>query len=362
MRYSYPMIAVGVAATLWLLIQAKDILQPLLIALVLWFLIKALARLFTRMGLGAPDAPGPIATALSALSALLGLVVIGAALLTNLSQLQGNLAAYEANLTAKMVAINAAFGTDFSLDLRATLAELDIGSIAFSLAGTAVGAMTTLCIIIVYTIFLFTEASVFPRKLAALNLSAQTAQATRRTIAQIQQMIEVYFGVKCVVGLAQALPTFALLWAIGIDAPGFWAALIFFFSFVPTVGSMVGIAFPALLALLQFPDIEPFFLTLISLAVIQLAGSNWLEPKLTGNSLDLSALVVLLGVFAGAALWGIVGAVIAVPLLSILMMIFAHIDGLRPVAILLSGGQSLPALEQTVVKAQAAAGGEPAGP
>ncbi|MBX2853914.1 MAG: AI-2E family transporter [Rhodobacteraceae bacterium] len=339
MRFAYSEVVVSAAATLWLLIQGKEVLQPLLVALVCWFLINALARQYARLLGASPEAPGMLSTLLSIITAVAIAAILGLGITRNLALLQGNIPLYEANLDVKLGELNSLLGTTLSLDFEAMVAGVDLGEMALTLAGSAVGFITALVVVIVYTAFLFAEASVFQRKLAALQLSSEGAAQISETLRRIQRMIEVYFGVKCLIGLAQAVPTFVLLWWLGVDAPEFWSVLIFVFSFVPTIGSLIGIIFPSLLAFLQFPTIEPFFITLGCLAVVQLLGSNWLEPKLTGDSLDLSALVVLLGVFIGAALWGIVGALIAVPLLSIAMLVFANIETMRPVAILMSGGQ-----------------------
>ncbi|MEO1291519.1 MAG: AI-2E family transporter [Pseudomonadota bacterium] len=339
MRFAYSEAALGLAATFWLLIQAKEVLQPLLIALVCWFLINALARQYARILGGTPDSPGVLATLLSVVTAVAIAGALGLGVSRNAALLQGNIPLYEENLNAKLATLNEALGTLFSFNSEALIDAINLDEIALTLARSAVGFITALVIVVVYTIFIFAEAQVFQKKLAAFRMSPPVAAQTRHALSRIQRMIEVYFGVKCVVGLAQAIPTFLLLRWMEVDAPEFWSVLIFVFSFVPTIGSLIGIIFPSLLTLVQFPEIEPFLITLGALAAVQLIGSNWLEPKLTGNSLDLSPLVVLLGVFIGAALWGIVGALIAVPLLSIVMLVFANIDAMRPVAILMSGGQ-----------------------
>lgn len=338
---SYSAAVLSVAGTLWLLIQGKEVLQPILVALICWFLIRALSRRIAEALHGGAARPGALATLLSVVLVISGVAALAAGVVRNIAVLSENAPLYQENLNAKLSGLSDLLGAEIRFDLDAALADMDLENLLVTLLGDAVGFITALVIVIVYTIFIFAEAAIFPKKIAALQLSEASERHVTEDLARIQRMIEKYFGVKCIIGVAQAVPTFLLLWWIGVDAPEFWAALIFVLSFVPTIGSLFGIVFPSLLALLQFPTLEPFFITLACLAVVQLVGSNWLEPKLTGDSLDLSPLVVLLGVFIGAALWGIVGALIAVPLLSIAMIVFAHIDSLRPVAVMLSGGQNV---------------------
>ena len=133
------------------------------------------------------------------------------------------------------------------------------------------------------------------------------------------------------------MPTYIVLSLVEVDAAAFWAIVIFFFSFIPTIGSLVGIIFPSLMALVQFETVGPFFIVVGTLAAVQLLASNYLEPRLMGRSLNLSPLAIFLAIFAGGALWGIVGAIIIVPLLAVAMIVFAQIPSMRSVAILLSG-------------------------
>ncbi|MEO1530690.1 MAG: AI-2E family transporter, partial [Pseudomonadota bacterium] len=104
----------------------------------------------------------------------------------------------------------------------------------------------------------------------------------------------------------------------------------------PTIGSLVGIALPSILALVQFDSPVNFIITIACLAPVQVLASNWLEPRLTGSSLNLSPLAVLVSIFAGGAVWGIVGALISVPALAIVAIALAQSERTRPIAIILS--------------------------
>jgi len=253
-----------------------------------------------------------------------------------------NLPAYEANLKGMLDRLGPALGLDGPLDLRPLVENVALSDVMLGVAGSALGVTSSLVVILVYVAFLFVEAKAYPAKLAAFSPDPARRARLARLIARIHSEIEAYIGVKCVIGLAQAVPTFAVLWLVGVDGAGFWSVVIFLFSFIPTIGSLVGIVFPSVVALAQFAAPGPVLLTVIALAVIQIGGSNWLEPRLMGARLNLSALVILVAIFAGGAVWGIVGALVAVPLLSVATIVFAAIDRMRPVAVLLSSDGRLP--------------------
>ena len=124
--------------------------------------------------------------------------------------------------------------------------------------------------------------------------------------------------------------------AVGIDYAPFWALLIFMLNYIPTFGSMVGVLFPSLLALVQFDSLTNFFILVPILTAIQMLIGNVLEPKLMGNSLNLSAIVVLLSLAIWGSIWGIPGMFLSVPITVVLMIIFSNVPQTRAIAILLS--------------------------
>ena len=107
-------------------------------------------------------------------------------------------------------------------------------------------------------------------------------------------------------------------------------------SFIPTIGTLIAMAFPPLAALVQFGELGPFFIALVTIAPIQLFASNYLEPKMLSKSMNLSALATLVAIFLGGAVWGILGALIVVPVLAVFLIVCERFPNMRPIAVLLS--------------------------
>jgi len=105
----------------------------------------------------------------------------------------------------------------------------------------------------------------------------------------------------------------------------------------------VAVAFPALLALVQFETLAPFIILVISLTAIQLAIGSVLEPMLMGNTLNMSPLAIILGLAFWGTIWGIVGMFLSVPIMVVVMIVCAHVPSWRWVAILLSKDGQIPA-------------------
>jgi predicted PurR-regulated permease PerM len=129
---------------------------------------------------------------------------------------------------------------------------------------------------------------------------------------------------------------------VGVDFASFWAVLIFLLNFIPTIGSIIATAFPSLLALVQFETAGPFFITISILTAIQFSIGSLIEPKLMGNRLNLSPLVILLSLGLWGSIWGIPGMFLCVPITVIIMIICAYFPETRPIAVALSGNGELP--------------------
>ena len=123
---------------------------------------------------------------------------------------------------------------------------------------------------------------------------------------------------------------------LGVPGAALWGFLAFALNYIPTIGSLLGILFPAALTLMQFGAFIPFLLVLVPLAVAQIIIGNVIEPRLMGSSLNISALVVILSLTLWGAIWGITGMFLSVPIMVVLMIVLGHFPVTRPIAILMS--------------------------
>jgi predicted PurR-regulated permease PerM len=75
---------------------------------------------------------------------------------------------------------------------------------------------------------------------------------------KIKKDIKSYFVIKTMVSSVTAILSFCVMMIFGLDFAIFWAFLIFFLNFIPSVGSILAVSFPILLTLIQFPTYIPF--------------------------------------------------------------------------------------------------------
>jgi AI-2 transport protein TqsA len=138
------------------------------------------------------------------------------------------------------------------------------------------------------------------------------------------------------VNLISAALSFVILFFAGIDSPLFWAFLIFLLNFIPVIGMLIGTLFPAIFSLIQFGEFTPPLLLFFSIGTIQFAVGNVIEPRIMGNSLNISPLVAIVALAFWGTLWGITGMFLSVPITVIMIIVCSQFPKTRPVAILLS--------------------------
>ncbi|PKN79521.1 MAG: AI-2E family transporter [Candidatus Cloacimonetes bacterium HGW-Cloacimonetes-1] len=141
-------------------------------------------------------------------------------------------------------------------------------------------------------------------------------QQTFETLLSIQTQIQKYLTNKTLLSLGAASIAMLLLWIFGIDFVIIAGLFYFALSFIPNIGSILSTLFPMTICLLQYG----FGFRLVALIILlignELFFGNFLEPKVMGNKLNLSPIMVLISLIFWAYVWGIVGMMIAVPITS----------------------------------------------
>ena len=134
----------------------------------------------------------------------------------------------------------------------------------------------------------------------------------------------------------QTAISYVAMTALGLDNALFWALVIFVLNYIPIVGGLFAVGLPVVFALVQFESLGRVGLLAGLLFGAQTIIGNTIQPKMMGDSMNLSALVVILALSVWAALWGGVGAFLSAPLTVIIMIVLAQFPTTHWIAVLLS--------------------------
>jgi predicted PurR-regulated permease PerM len=132
------------------------------------------------------------------------------------------------------------------------------------------------------------------------------------------------------VGLGDTI--FLLL--LGVDYALLWGLLAWFMGYIPSIGFIIALIPPVLMAYAQY-GLETALIVLVGYILINGGVQNFIQPKLMGQRLKISPVVVFVGLFIWGYLLGGIGALLAVPLTLLVLIIMENFEGTRPLAILM---------------------------
>jgi predicted PurR-regulated permease PerM len=192
-----------------------------------------------------------------------------------------------------------------------------------------------LVLVFFFTLMMLIETSAWRRKTRAALRHRHTMMIFD-TISTISDQLRRYVLIRTAISIVNGIAAGLWLWLIDVDFALFWGVMIFLCNFIPTIGSIVAAAPPVLLAFIQFGFGWSLLVAAGLLAIDQVLG-NYFDPRFLGKALNVSSLVLLLSVIFWGWIWGVVGALLAVPLTITIILLCAHVPALQPIAILLGG-------------------------
>jgi len=324
------------ALVFYLLNVGQSILLPLVIAIVFWYLINLLSDLFSKASLGGKPMPKIISYTLSFLTFIVIIWGVVELIALNIGGVVRVAPIYQANLEARWLNVLELLRIEQQPSFKQMTDFVDLGRFITGLAASLTNIAANLGVILIYVVFLLLEQGNFVGKIASLANDEEKEKRVRLLIRKINEDVKKYISIKMLTSTATGILSYIFMKVVGVDFAEFWALLIFLLNFIPTIGSIVATIFPALITLVQFESYMPFFMVLGGVTAIQVCIGNILEPRLMGNSLNLSPLIILLNLSFWGMIWGIPGMFLCVPFLVISMIVFSHIPQTRPIAIILS--------------------------
>ncbi len=183
-----------------------------------------------------------------------------------------------------------------------------------------------------------------PRWYATLHATESAARRREYLIivSRIYKIWIQFFQVQVVTGVIIGTITWLQFIVMGIPSAVFMGVFTALTSLIPNVGGFFALVPMFLIPLFQGSstlDMEPFAVALLAVAInfgVQMIFWNVFVPKMTSDALELSLPVVILGVFVGASLGGILGAFLVVPFIGSVRVLVIYV--LRK----LSGGDPYP--------------------
>lgn len=315
------LILAGTALT-WILIYAKTVLMPFVIAVFFYIVLNTIA-VWIQKRWQIPHLLGVIL----GVFLFLGAATLSIAFVSNsissfvdgansyADKLNDTIAWFLHNASKLGIKINSEFIAD-------TINKLPLLNMAKSMGGSVMSFVSNTMLVCLFLIFLFMGHS---------NDEKNSLAST------IEQQISYYLIIKILVSLLASAVTWVILTVVGTELAFMFAVLTFVLNFIPNIGPFIATALPAPVLFLQYGMDWHLIVGISLLIAAHFVIGNILETKWLGKGMDLNPVVVIASLIFWALVWGAVGALLAVPLTSIIKMILERSEPTKPFADLLAG-------------------------
>ena len=327
---------VALIAIVFILIVGKGLLIPFVLALFLWFCVGRTRKLFDKSDWVKNRIPSWIKSIIASFILLLILAMMSRIISSSIKELAVSYKIYEVNIDHVLNDINSIFNINSIEFILKHSGEINFGSILSLIFNSISDLLSNTFMVLLYALFIFLEEAYFTNKLNGIITNQTSRDKTNEILHNINSSIGSYLGLKTIVSFITGILSYLILVLIGIDAPIFWAFLIFILNFIPTIGSLTGTLFPAIFCLLQFGDFSSGLLVLGCVGAVQIVVGNIIEPKIMGSSMNISPLAAIVSLSFWGAIWGITGMIISVPITVVLIIVFSQFKQTKYLAIALS--------------------------
>jgi len=300
------LIFIAIILVVFLLREFKFFLRPLAIAIILSFLFTPLLRLQRR------DKLVRIAQIVLAILIFIALIIfVSISAINKLPQLEEDLQRNVINQISfsvgdKEIMLSQFFDGNKIRDLLRN----SIGSILNSVTSF----VAELIIITVLLIFIVPAQNVLIKGRKKGQGLSRRHKFFDIVFKDMEKGIRGYLKAKTVISLGTALASFIIMMLLGINHALLFAIMMFFLNYIPNFGDYISFAVIFAVQLFTIGLGFTFFLLLVLLVGVQMLFANFLEPKYTGKTLNLSPLTILLSLLFWGAVWGVGGILFSVPL------------------------------------------------
>lgn len=316
------LILAGTALT-WILIYAKTVLMPFVIAVFLSIVLNTIASWMNKQW----QVPHVLGVILGIIL-FLGLAALSIVFVSNSisSFVEGaNIYADKLNATVAWFLETAQkFGFRINSQfLSDTLSRLPLFNMVRTMGGGVVSFVSNTLLVSLFLIFLF--------------MGRQTTDDKTSLASSIEKQISYYLIIKIFVSLLATAATWLVLTITGTELAVMFAVITFVLNFIPNIGPFIATLLPMPVLFLQYGFDWHIILAASLLSAAHFVIGNILETKWLGKGMDLNPVVVIASLIFWALVWGAVGALLAVPLTSIIKMILERSEPTKPFADLLAG-------------------------
>lgn len=328
---------VALAVVVFCLKYFSSVLQPIVIAVMIWYSVFELRRLIQKVQVKQRVIPSGLANLFA--FGIIFLVIFGVyeMITLNLEKIIVKSPEYAASFRSMLGRLQTIEQFNVVQErIVDRLKSIDIQPVLSGFLNNITNIAGNIFVIIIYVAFMLVEEKYFQKKLRAFAKNNEGQQKMDFILSQVVTSIRKYVLVKTQMSVLTGLVSYFILLFFDVDFAELWAFVIFLLNYIPYVGSFVATLLPAGFAMFQFQSAWMFLWVFLVIQAVQFSVGNVLEPKVMGRQLNLSPLGVMVALTFWGTLWGVLGMFLSVPITSVMLIGFSRFESTRFVAVWLS--------------------------
>jgi predicted PurR-regulated permease PerM len=303
---------------------SATIINPILLAAVITITVLPVPSRLTKRGM-----PGWLALVLT-----IGLVVLilGLVILTvffSITRLTTELPTYMASASQQAsMDLSATQGSETSTQIA--LVTTAATPILEGLLETVIDLLVQFGLALVIFFFMISAALSLPApSRLGLDPNMPVIGHVTALTEDVRKYMTVLTGVNLLVGLGDTI----LLLFLGVDYAFLWGLLAWFMGYIPSIGFLIALIPPVILGYAQ-GGLDTALIVLVGYILINGGVQNFYQPKVMGQSLRILPVIVFIGLFVWGYLLGGIGAILAVPLTMLVLIIMENFENTHTLAVL----------------------------
>jgi predicted PurR-regulated permease PerM len=200
-------------------------------------------------------------------------------------------------------------------------------SVVFS--GTSKLVLSAL-VVMVLLYFLLASGDLFLTKLVRVLPRLSDKKKAVQIAREIENQISKYLFTMALINVGIGVSSGVLFWVFGLPNPALWGAIAGLLNFIPTVGAVAVAILLTLISVATFPSVTHALMVPIAFLSLTVSVGTFVTPLIMGRRLTLNPVVIFLALSFWGWMWGIPGALLAVPMLAMFKIFCDHIEPLAP--------------------------------
>ena len=322
-------------ALLAALYVASEIVLPVVLAIVLKLLLQPLVRLSDRLGV-----PHGLSAGLAILLLALSLAALASGVAGPAASWAGKLPEALPQIQRQLAFLARPIGTlNWMMEQLQSLAgaggsspqgppahSFNVMGALFNGTATVAGGLLTTFVVLFY---LLVSGETFLRRLVEILPSfAEKRQAVEITL-DIERNISAYLLTVTLINFVVGLATAVVMWICGVANPLLWGLIAFVLNFVPILGPMTGIVLFLMASVVSLGVTWWALLPVGLYFLIHVVEGELVTPMLLAHRFTINPVAVILALLFWYWMWGVPGAILAVPMLAITKIVCDDIRPLR---------------------------------